>query len=234
MVIMDSLKFNDYVLECGNTHWFGKGGKTTIENLLLQCFINNQFGRKQEFFNDMWNLEKFKLKENGYKYYWPNNLNTEYSMKDIDDNNTDVLKSIIKHNGFPKFEQLEEITLKGLFLTMYYSNDKELLEKYNEKILEFHKDYNFPIKYYVFLVDKLDFLKGNLQTYGTFMIVGEDDYKEPLMIKDENSLDERRARLNLLPFEKWKKTREYEMIGERMLLRESWYRIGNKKLKKKN
>ena len=66
------------------------------------------------------------------------------------------------------------------------------------------------------------------------MIVGEDDYKEPLMIKDENSLDERRARLNLLPFEKWKKTREYEMIGERMLLRESWYRIGNKKLKKKN
>lgn len=228
---MTDIQFEDYVLKCPNTHWFGEGGKTDIQNLLLQCFINNQFGRKPEFFKDMWNLEKHKLKENGYRYYWPNDLTIEYSMKDIDDHNTRVLKAIIKSNGFPTFEQLEEITLKGLFLTMYYSNNAELLELYNEKFLDYANIDKSIVKYYAFLSDKLLYLKGKQQKYGTFFIVDYEGAKTPYMIDNKANLDKRRAELGLMSYDEWKKTDEYRTIGENMYIREAWYRLGNRKLK---
>lgn len=233
-IYAQELKFEDYVLLCPNTHWFGEGGKSTTENLLLQCLINNQFGRKPEFFDDVWNLGDHNLIEKGYRYYWPNDINIEYSMKDIDDNNSNILKAIISKVGFPKYNDLEEITIKGLFLTLYYSNDFTLIESNLDSFKEFIKYDKSLSKYYAYLVDKNLYLQGESQLYGTFFIVDYDGKKNPYRIEYEPELDKRRIRLGLKPYGEWKQTIDYKNIGEAMYHREAWYRRGNKKLKPRN
>jgi len=225
------LKISDYKLEGRNNYDHKAEGKTVVQNLLLQCFLNNQMGRKPEFFNDMYNLTINELKKTGYSFYWPNDINSDFSMREIDEHNSRILKDIIRVNGFPEYTSLSELEVKSIFLVLYYSNDIDFINKYKSKFLQFYQNHKFPSKYYAFLTDKLDYINSDQQTYGTFLILDENGTKTPQMIKKKNELDKRRNEIGLESYEKWMRSDEYRNIGERTRIRESWYRDHYNKMK---
>jgi len=65
----ENMNIKDYKLEGRNNYEHISNGKTVSQNLLLQCFLNCQMGRKQEFFNDMYSLKVKELKKMGYSFY---------------------------------------------------------------------------------------------------------------------------------------------------------------------
>ena len=229
--IMD-LDIKDYKLKGQKNYDHASEGKTVVQNLLLQCYLNSQMGRPQEFFEELYTLKVEDLKKLGYSFYWPNDINIDFSMREIDEHNSKILKDVIVTYGFPKFQDLTELELNAIFLVLYYSNDIEFINKYKDKFLGFYEDFNFPSKFYAYLTDKLDYISSKLQTYGTFLIVDENGSKQPQIIKDEKQLNSRREKIGLESYEDWKQSKEYKKIGESTRIRESWYRDFYNKTKK--
>lgn len=215
------LDIKDYKLEGHQNYDHSSTGRTVVQNLLLQCYLNSQMGRRNEFFDDLHNLNVDDLKKSGYSFYWPNDINIDFSRREVDEHNSKILRDIVAAYGFPKFNELADLEVKGVFLILYYSNDARLISQYKKEFLEYYKNYNFPSKYYAYLTDKLDYINSKHQTYGTFLILDESGSKEPLMIKDEDQLNNRRREIDLEAYEDWKQSEDYKRIGERTSLRES-------------
>jgi len=111
-----------------------------------------------------------------------------YMVYLVDLVNNDLIKHIIKENGYPTQKMIGKKGIKAFWLLIQHQdNDVELQKQCLEQC-------DFELENKAFLIDRVLINQGKKQIYGT-QFIGE--------IKDKNNVDKRRAKIGLKPLKNY-------------------------------
>lgn len=129
-------------------------------------------------------------------------------MTRIDYANQKQLKKILKKIKTPSTRNIGSDGAEAVWMIAQHSaNDLEFMKKVLLLIRQATKN-NPKNSYYSgipYLVDRINYLSGKHQLYGTQFLASISGKAEPYPIKDIKSIDERRKKYDLKPFKDYEK-----------------------------
>lgn len=137
-----------------------------------------------------------------------NNPETLLRMAKIDYANQKKLKKILKKIKTPTVRNIGSDGAEAVWMIAQHSaNDLEFMKKVLSLIRK-ATEKNPENSYYKgipYLIDRINYLSGKRQLYGTQFLAGLSGKVEPYPIKDVANIDERRNKYGLGPFKDYEK-----------------------------
>lgn len=129
--------------------------------------------------------------------------------KNVDIQNTQKMKKIIKKYGWPDIDLVGKQGSTGAWLLVQHADyDVAFQDKCLKLIKEKLKNKKVAPANYAYLKDRINVHKKRPQIYGTQFYLNKNNKLIPRPIKDKKNLDKRRKKYGLESFEKYKKRME--------------------------
>jgi len=124
--------------------------------------------------------------------------------KNVDIQNTNIMKEIIKTFGWPDIDLVgKQASINAWLLVQHSDHDVFFQEKCLRLIKEKLKDNKVIPENYAYLKDRVNVNKKRLQLYGTQFYLNNKNKLVPRPIRDKKNLDKRREKYGLELFEKY-------------------------------
>lgn len=126
---------------------------------------------------------------------------------EVDRQNTEILREVIKKHGWPKISSVGKEVSEGAWLIAQHADHDVVFQEECLKLMQSHEN-DVDRKLIAYLEDRV--LKNNdkPQKYGTQWTIEEDERLIPYPIDDIDTIDQRRASMGLEPYAEYVKKAE--------------------------
>ena len=126
--------------------------------------------------------------------------------KKINEDNLKYVRDLLSQGIFPFRDTFSEKAYNAFFLVVQHSEDRELMKKVADSILEADAE-RVNKTHYAYLIDRIRTFEGMPQLYGT-QFKKEGSTVTFLDIEDPTNINTRRTELGMESFEEYKKKTE--------------------------